>query len=135
MDVLSGINYIGIVNTISIKLVWRKVQCKLFLKPIDWKNELQIRLNVIRVYGSLVSNGIYLRLSELQVANNLSEISNFPPSRLHLLVGNFRGCYAVNVTKNVRMIFKGLNQGGVATLVKANVVKILIKEISDYHDK
>jgi len=51
------------------------------------------------------------------------------------LVGNFRGCYAVNVTKNVRMIFKGLNQGGVATLVKANVVKILIKEISDYHDK
>jgi len=97
--------------------------CCLYISP-------EIHLQII-----FSINGIYLRLSELQVANNLSEISNFPPSRLHLLVGNFRGCYAVNVTKNVRMIFKGLNQGGVATLVKANVVKILIKEISDYHDK
>jgi len=50
-------------------------------------------------------------------------------------VGNLRGYYAVDVTKNVRMIFKGLNQNAISILIKANVVKIPVKEISDYRDK
>ncbi|MFD1549645.1 type II toxin-antitoxin system RelE/ParE family toxin [Levilactobacillus fuyuanensis] len=73
------------------------------------------------------------RIKELEAADDLSQIAYVPPPRLHALTGNRKGCFAVAVTANMRLVFRGLDRFGGPCVVKTEVVGIVIKEVVDYH--
>ena len=80
---------------------------------------------------------IQRRLFELYSADNLAQISPFPPPRRHQLKGNRKEQYAVDVKHPFRIVFIPANEpiprkedGGV-DLEKVTVVEIIW--IGDYH--
>lgn len=83
-----------------------------------------------REYSSLYRN-IINRLSELKVANNLSEIPHVPPPRRHKLEGEYLGCWGIDISKNYRMIIKPTEEFSVEEL--RLITDITILEIGDYH--
>jgi len=87
-----------------------------------------------RRFGRRAANNLGKRIKELEVADNLSQISHVPPPRLHALTGNRRGYFAVMVTANMRLVFSGLNHEGEKSLVKSEITAVLVKEVVDYHD-
>ncbi len=71
------------------------------------------------------------RLSELKVANNLSEIPESPPPRRHKLSGNYKDCWGINYSKNDRFIIKPIGEFDINDL--SSIVEIEIVELEDYH--
>lgn len=76
-------------------------------------------------------NKIVTRLSELIVANNLSEIPNVPPPRRHKLYGNKAGCWGIDYTKNFRIILKPINEFDMNDL--KTITDVMILALEDYH--
>lgn len=77
------------------------------------------------------------RLAVLKSAPSLALVPTFPPDRLHLLTGNRRGQYAVDLVHQYRLVFKPSHDpvplkedGGID---KDGVTKIAILEVVDYH--
>lgn len=89
--------------------------------------------NLNRTYGPKIAAKIVSRISEFRAASRLSEISNLPPQRLHQLSNDLEGYFTVDLTRNVRLIFYGLDINEETTMVKDNIVSIVIKEVIDYH--
>ena len=93
-------------------------------------------VKLVKRYGSL-SRKIDQRKEELKAAGSLEVMSRISGARCHELTGKRKGCLAVNLSGNWRMIFMpdqdpvplkddgGLDWGGVK--------KIKIIEITDYH--
>ncbi len=73
------------------------------------------------------------RISEFKAANNLTEISHLPPTKLHMLTGNRKDYFAVRVSENWRIVFRGLDKDGEVTVIKESAVSVYIKEVVDYH--
>lgn len=99
------------------------------------KKQFEDDSKLIRRFGIRVTRGIQTRMHELRIVDNLDQISHLPPARLHLLSGEWNGYFAVNVTKNVRLIFRGLDRFATPTVEKKQIVNIVIEEVIDYHDK
>ena len=90
-----------------------------------------------KTFGDEIGHRVYRRLLELQAAPSLGAMKTLP-GRCHELTGDRKGQLAVDVTKNVRLVFEpadepcprldddGLDWGGVKS------VRIL--EVVDYHD-
>lgn len=89
-------------------------------------NRRQIQKHYTKIYTKLVT-----RLSELQVANNLAEISSAPPPRRHKLSENFDGCWGIDVSKNYRLIIRPSGNYNIDDLT--TITEITIEDISDYH--
>ncbi|WP_461224840.1 type II toxin-antitoxin system RelE/ParE family toxin [Lacticaseibacillus suihuaensis] len=87
----------------------------------------------VRAFGWVRANRLAERLDELAAAATLREISRFPPARLHGLLGDRAGLWAVDVTANWRLIFAGANDYGSRTTDDAETTKVLIVGIEDYH--
>ncbi len=92
-----------------------------------------------KVWGERIARKVFRRLMELRAAQNLAQISHLPPPKLHSINGIRKGCFAVYTEHPHRLIFKPnhepvphLPDGGVD---KANVTRILILEVEDYHGK
>lgn len=85
-------------------------------------------------YGK-IANKIQLRLQEFEVAENLSQIPSDPPPRCHLLTGNRKNTFAVDVSGNYRMIFEGYDSNDNLTVKRSKIVTIQIIEIVNYHEK
>lgn len=81
-------------------------------------------------YGQLSKN-IMNRLTELRSVRNLSLISKLPPPRRHLLTGEYEKCWAVDVSKNYRLIFKPVESQ--INFFEDKIDKIIIIDILDYH--
>lgn len=86
-----------------------------------------------RHFGTKVTKEILNRLSEFNAASNLSEIPAIPPSHCHELKGNLKGRFAVNVSRNYRLIFEGYDQNDNFTTNKPDIVTIQIISLIDYH--
>lgn len=88
---------------------------------------------LIKEYGLDRTKRINRRLFEFLSVANLSEIPSVPPPRCHKLHGNLEGKFAVDVSKNFRMIFEGYDDNDQLTTDRSKVVTVQIIEISDYH--
>ena len=73
----------------------------------------------------------------LEQHDNLGQISVKPPIRRHLLSGDLKGNYAIDVTIKLRLVFE-INHDSIPKLPDNsvdldNVTKICIIDICDYH--
>ncbi len=100
------------------------------------EKRLATRKARVREFGEPVANKLDLRLSQLNAANTLEEMRSL--GRTHELSGDRRGHLAIDVTRNLRLVFEPANEplparsdGG---LDWARVTSIRIKEVTDYHD-
>lgn len=87
-------------------------------------NARELKIN----YGKL-ANRIEMVLSVLKVASNLKEVPNVPPTRRHKLVGDYEGCWALDIDKSRRMILRPTNNSDI--LEEINELEIIA--IVDYH--
>lgn len=93
----------------------------------------------IKEWGPEIAKKVRLRLSELQAADSLSEISHLPPPRLHGLSGGREGQFAVDLQQPYRLVFKPahdpvpVNDSGGINI--RDVTAILVIEVEDYHGK
>lgn len=90
-----------------------------------------------RTYGDRMAGAIKRRLATLKNAHTLALVPTRPPDRLHLLTGNRKGLYSVDLVHPYRLIFKPNHDpvplkedGGID---KDEVTKITIREVEDYH--
>jgi len=81
--------------------------------------------------GSVVQ--LKARLDDLLSVQNLSEVSRFPPARLHQLSGDKRGLFAVDISANYRLIFAGFDVDHNQSTNAFSVVSVMILEIEDSH--
>lgn len=88
-----------------------------------------IRL-IKKIYGRNYEK-IANRLSELRVAQNLSEIPEVPPPRRHKLNGKYKDCWGIDYSKNFRIIIKPVCEFEINVL--SSIVEILIVDLEDYH--
>lgn len=79
------------------------------------------------------------RLAELAAANTLADVSTLPPPRCHQLTENLDEHFAVDITRNERLVFEVANNptprkqdGGIDL---AQVTEIVILRIEDYHGR
>lgn len=100
------------------------------------KDLLEDPVKLVRRYGNL-SRKIDQRKEELKAADTLEVMGRIPGARCHELTGDRKGCLAVNLSGNWRLIFMPdhdtvpLKEDG--GLDWRSVTKIKIIEIEDYH--
>ena len=97
-----------------------------------YSNKLSKKLKsdstIVRQFGKAADN-VILCISILEGADNLKLVPNVPPTRRHKLSGNLKGYWAIDVTKNYRLIFKPMDDE--EDLEK--IEKIFLEDIVDYH--
>ena len=91
----------------------------------------------LRRHFNQAAENIERRLETLNDVENLSHVSTKPPIRRHLLTGDFKGCYAVDVTGQLRIVFE-IDHDLIPRLADnsvdlEHVTKICIIGIYDYH--
>lgn len=81
---------------------------------------------------------IVQRLNEIGACENMKQLYSLPNLKLHMLKGNYKDHFAINVNNKVRIIF--LPQGGVGEYYENGIFqsvmveKVVICSIEDYHD-
>lgn len=80
-------------------------------------------------YGSEMSKVIQRRMAILQAANILADVPSTPPPRRHLLTGDRKGQFAVDLKQPFRLIFEPLTP----ETDPANIQAIRILGVEDYH--
>lgn len=83
-----------------------------------------------RKHGDIAKK-LILRMSDLRVADNLSQITHLPPPRRHKLTGNWEGCWGIDLSKNQRLIIRPVGKFDPDDL--ATMTKIRVEGIEDYH--
>ena len=91
----------------------------------------------LRKHFNQAAYNIEKRLEILEGAENLGQVSEKPPTRRHLLIGDLKSCYAVDVSGQLRIVFE-INHDPIPRLPDNsadvdNVTKICIIDIVDYH--
>ena len=77
-----------------------------------------------KAYGSNMADKIQMRISELSAADSVDFLVKYNIGRCHLLKGNRRGQYAMDLVQPYRLVF----------IQEDNVtVSVLIEQIVDYH--
>lgn len=84
-----------------------------------------------RHYNKSHANRIKSRITELQSANNLSEIPQIPPPRRHKLSGELNNCWGVDYSPNYRIIIEPYGLFNIDDLTTITEIKIL--KLEDYH--
>lgn len=85
---------------------------------------------LINKHYSNINKALKARLTELLSVSSLSQISHLPPPRRHKLSGNYKNCWAVDVSRNQRLIFSAFYEN---TMDISDIKEIVIEEIEDYH--
>ncbi len=102
------------------------------------KGILDSSRDIIRVYGEVRGKRIINRMSVLRAATCLGEVPVEKPCRRHELSHRRKGQFAVDITRNYRLIFEPnnnplpLRKDGGLDLWKITDIKIL--EVEDYHN-
>ncbi len=94
------------------------------------KKTLEDSKKLIKKYGKEQAIKVITRINELKSAENLHDISRLPQARLHLLSGDLKGSFAVNVKQPYRLILWPLD-GQLDNL--KTITRIRIDRITDYH--
>ena len=93
--------------------------------------------DIFRVYGEVRGKAIMNRMSVLKAVTCLEEVPVVKPCRRHELSHKRKGQFAVDITRNYRLIFEPnnnplpLRKDGGLDLWKITEIKIL--EVEDYH--
>ncbi len=92
---------------------------------------------LVKAYGAKKAAILKKRMFFLKAVNNLSRVPVTPPFLRHKLKGNYKGCFAVAVNQQYRLIFRPVNDplpvlddGG---LDLRRVTDIEIIGMEDYH--
>lgn len=85
---------------------------------------------MIKRYYTSIYSGIVNRITELKSVSNLGLITHLPPPRRHRLKGEWENCWAVDVSKNQRLIFSSYVKG---LIDESEIKEIVIECIEDYH--
>jgi proteic killer suppression protein len=92
-------------------------------------------------HGVKVGEKIVLRINEFRAAKNLSIIAKLPAARLHMLEGDRKGEFAVDLAHPFRLVFTAVieNQPHEGIAIDMNHLEIVqivrVEEITDYHGK
>jgi len=89
---------------------------------------------LVQKFGKRTAEQIYRKIDILAAAEKLSDVSYMPPTRLHMLSGKLAGYFAIDITKQLRLIFRGMNHNDEVVMRKEEITHILIREVVDYHD-
>ncbi len=86
-------------------------------------------------YGEL-AKAIQRRMAVLDSSSNLAEVPFLPPERCHALIGNKKNEFAVDISRNDRLIFMPkdkiqLNEN--KEVIKEEIKDIIILRVEDYH--
>ena len=93
--------------------------------------------SLLRSYGVDRGKAIKRRISFIRSAQNLAEIPSEPPTRRHQLLGEKKGQFALDISKNYRLVFEPnhkplpKNKDGGLDLTRITSIKIL--RVEDYH--
>lgn len=93
--------------------------------------------SLVRQYGNQVARRIKLRLAVLKNASSLSQVPRTPPDRCHMLTGDRRGQFAVDLVHPKRLLFEPnhdpvpRNEDGGIRLDDVTAVTII--DVMDYH--
>lgn len=90
---------------------------------------LSDKKKLIKKYGDKAAKTVDVVLSVLRAAANLEEVPNIPPTRRHKLEGDLSGLWAIDISKNYRLIIKPID--GEFELKKIRSIEIL--DVVDYH--
>lgn len=93
------------------------------------KKKLSSKYNINRYYSNCY-RGVINRIVEFQTVDNLSCIRTTPPPCKHKLTGKYQGLWAVNVSKNFRLIFSIIDN---KETDQSKITTICIEDIIDYH--
>ena len=80
-------------------------------------------------FGSEAADKLMKRLAYLRAAPTLNDVSHTPPLRRHKLLGNYQGCFGIDVKNGLRIVLKAIDDK--EDLTEIDKVKIL--KIEDYH--
>ncbi len=78
----------------------------------------------VKLYGLDMARKIHQRIDELSAAESVSEMVQYGIGRCHLLKGNRKGEYALDLVHPYRLVFK---------IVNDSIDIVCIREIVDYH--
>jgi plasmid maintenance system killer protein len=79
----------------------------------------------IRAYGDLMGRKYVQRINIIKQAQDVDELCKLPGLHCHPLKGDRDGQWAVNLTRNYRLIF----------ILEGDKLQIAsIREVTDYHD-
>lgn len=81
-----------------------------------------------------LSRPIKMRLDQIKAAANYFEYQDIGLGKPHLLEGDFKGCFAVNVSSNYRLIGRLCTDDLSAESLK-KCDKVIIEGVVDYHGK
>jgi proteic killer suppression protein len=104
------------------------------------KNKLQKQISnaseIKRAFGTRAKN-VSLRLDEIKAADNMAVLKSIPTANLHPLTANRNGQWAIDVSRNFRMVLE-IDQDPIpidieGIIILEEVIKVLIIEIVDYH--
>lgn len=87
----------------------------------------------MRTFGKERANKVAARLDEFEAANDLTEISTYPPARLHLLHGNREALFTVDVSANFRLLFAGFDRRQEPSVLPEEIVTVMFVDVEDYH--
>lgn len=88
---------------------------------------------LVKEYGRDCAKRIHVRLNELSRIDSLYELSSGVPPHCHRLHGEYAGKFAVDVSRNFRMIFEGYDLNDQPVSDKSKIVTIQILDVCDYH--
>lgn len=84
---------------------------------------------LVKRFGDKTAKNINIVLSVLKVVSNLDDVPNVPPTRRHKLEGDLKGLWAIDVSKNYRLIIRPID----SELELKKIKSIEIIDIVDYH--
>lgn len=92
---------------------------------------------LVRSYGKQLAKAIRSRTYSLLKASSLADLQADPRYRMHPLVGKRKGQYAIDLSKNFRLVFEPNHdpvpqkEDGGTDLTQ--VIAVTILEVVDYH--
>lgn len=92
---------------------------------------------LVKEYGEKLARNVGTRLLLLESVNSLVDVPFLPPIHCHPLKGDRKGLFAVDISKNYRLIFRPEHapiprkENGEVALER--ITKITILGIEDYH--
>ena len=98
---------------------------------VDLAKEMNKKLgserSIKRFYSDIAPKLIVV-LSILSAAESLEMVPNVPPTRRHKLSGNYHGCWAIDVSKNKRIILRPIEGEEPKDIKEVELIDIV-----DYH--
>lgn len=89
---------------------------------------------LVKRYGVDVAKKLPQKIQELKSFEVLSDVPTNPPFRRHKLTGNRNGCFAIDITKQYRLIFKVTNDDTIIIEELNKIKEIMIVEISKHYE-